>query len=202
MLIGSLLVGVRAECASLQRYESSEGKLRIEGRSVVHDWQAETQQISGFLEIGPDFSALGSKSLTPTEVTARAEVSIPVHSLKSIEKDGRPYSDRFDEILYEKLATPAVRFELQRLVCKGVENETFTFNSTGRLVIGGVTNVVNIPLDVRWLSDGRLRLTGSTTVKQTDFKIPPPIIDTDQPRKDYSAVRIIFDWTVKEQKPK
>ena len=34
---------------------------------------------------------------------AKADVFIQVRSLKSIEKDGKPYSDKMDEIMWEHL---------------------------------------------------------------------------------------------------
>ena len=137
------------------------------------------------------------------EVKARAEATIPIRSLKSVEKDGKPYSDKFDEVMYEKLGRggqQTVNFRLERLVWTAVQKNRFVFASTGHLVIGGVTNTVHIPVSVIRLPAGQLRLTGSTSIKQDDFGIPPPIIDTEHPRRDYSVVTISFDWTLEKQK--
>jgi hypothetical protein len=40
-------------------------------------------------------------------VHAKVSVFIPVRSLKSVEKDGRSYSDAMDEIMYGKLGAQA-----------------------------------------------------------------------------------------------
>ena len=45
--------------------------------------------------------------MTPGKVEAKAEVFIQVRSLKSIEKDGKPYSDKMDEIMWEHLKEAA-----------------------------------------------------------------------------------------------
>jgi YceI-like domain len=185
------------------QYQPTEGRLRIEGSSVVHDWQAETREIHGFLQVGADFPVLFPRSFAPGELRAHAEVSLSVRSLKSIEKDGSPYSAAFDEIMYDKLARrgqTTINFRLEKLVWTAVKGDSFAFDSVGELVIGGVTNAVHIPVSVTRLPAGQLQLKGTTSIKQTDFGIPPPIVDTDQPRRDYSVVKVSFEWTV--QRPK
>ena len=62
-------------------------------------WQAESTVIGGFLEIEPD--ALESQK--QGQVRARAEVFVPIRSIKSVDKDGRPYSDKIDEAWYGAL---------------------------------------------------------------------------------------------------
>ncbi len=210
LLMPSLLVSLAGEPPTLQqpaakpvRYAAKEGKLRIEGSSVVHDWQAEGREIRGFLEIPPDFPALSPRPLTPGAVQARAEASIPVGSLKSVEKDGRPYSAKFDEILYEKLEGrehPTVDFRLGKLVWRAVQQGSYVFDASGVLVVGGITNAVEIPVTVTTAGANQLRVTGSTSLKQSDFGIPPPIIDTERPRGDFLGVKVVFDWTVENQK--
>ena len=89
----------------IQRFIARSGsRVRIEGTSnIIHDWQVESPFIGGFLEVGPGFPVEPGQTLEPGPVQAQAEVFIPVRSLKSVEKDGRPYSDRMDEIMYESL---------------------------------------------------------------------------------------------------
>ena len=41
------------------RFQTGEGKVRIQGSSVVHDWQAETRDVRGFVEVGADFPVIG-----------------------------------------------------------------------------------------------------------------------------------------------
>ena len=77
----------------------SGSKMRIEGTSNIHDWQVESPIIGGMIEVGPGFPTEPGQAVTPGKVEAKAEVFIQVRSLKSIEKDGKPYSDKMDEIM-------------------------------------------------------------------------------------------------------
>src|SRR5664279_5111790 len=69
----------------------SGSKMRIEGTSNIHDWQVESPFIAGIMEVGPNFPMEPGQVVTLGKVEAKAEVFIMVRSLKSIEKDGRPY---------------------------------------------------------------------------------------------------------------
>src|SRR5260370_40356835 len=100
LLAGTTLRGADA----MNRFDSRPGsKVRIEGTSSVHDWQIEGKIIGGFLEVGANFPTEPGQAVQPGKVEARAEAFIPVRSLSSIEKDGKPYSTHMDDIVYEKL---------------------------------------------------------------------------------------------------
>ena len=65
-----------------------------------------------------------------------------------------------------------------------------------------MTNNITMPVNVLPLGDKKLKISGSTTVKMTDFKIEPPapkialgLIKTGDP------VKIIFDWNVAQRAP-
>src|ERR1035438_6244265 len=79
----------------------SGSKMRIEGTSNIHDWQVESPLIGGMMEVGPNFPLEPGQAATPGKVEAKAEVFIQVRSLKSLEKDGKPYSDKMDEVMWE-----------------------------------------------------------------------------------------------------
>ena len=96
----------------LQRFAARSGsKVRIEGTAnIIHPtWQVESPIIGGSLELGPGFPLAAGQALEPGPVPARAKAFISVRSLKSVEKDGRPYSDRMDEVMYEHLRTSRIR---------------------------------------------------------------------------------------------
>jgi len=81
--------------------------VRIEGTSSVHDWQVQGRLLGGSVELGATLPLQPGTQASPGPVEAKASVFIPVRSLKSVEKDGRPYSDAMDEIMYGKLLEPA-----------------------------------------------------------------------------------------------
>jgi hypothetical protein len=201
-------------CASLQgadapvRLDPLPGsKVRIEGTSSIHDWQVEGKLIGGSLEAGAGFPLGPGQALAPGKVEVKADAFIPVRSLKSIEKDGRPYSDSMDDIMYGKLlqsAHPRILYHLDELTMKPAPtgtNTAFEFNATGKLVVAGVTNKISMPVTVLPLGTNKLKIAGRAAVKMTDFGIKPPapaialgLIKTGD------EVTLSFEWVV-GQKP-
>jgi len=80
-------------------------KMRIEGTAnIIHPtWAIESPTIGGMLEVGAGFPTEPGQAVTPGKVEASGKAFISVRSLKSIEPDGKPYSDRMDEVTYEHL---------------------------------------------------------------------------------------------------
>ena len=185
----------------------SGSKMRIEGTSNIHEWQVESPFIGGLLEIGPGFPTEPGQAVTPGPVTAKAEVFIQVRSLKSIEKDGKPYSDKMDEIMWEHLREPAnkrIVYRLTELKLKEApkaKDAPYVFDAKGDLAIAGVTNNIAMEVKVLPLADKRLEITGSTALKMTSFKVDPPA-----PKialgliKTGDDVKLVFKWMVAERK--
>ncbi len=195
--------------ADLARYNAKPGslKMRVEGTSNIHDWQVESSIVGGYLEVGPNFPTEPGQSVTPGKVEARGEAYVPVRSLFSIEKDGRKYSDSMDSIMYDKLKAseqPRIVYRLKELTLKEPaksKDAPYVFDSKGELAVAGVTNTISMPVNVTPLGEKKIKVTGTTTFKMTDFKIEPPA-----PKialgliKTGDEVKIIFDWLV-AQKP-
>jgi hypothetical protein len=179
------------------------GKVRIEGTSSIHDWQVEGSLIGGRLEAGAGFPSGPGQIVSPGKVDARVDVFIPVRSLKSVEKDGRPYSDSMDDIMYGKLLQPTcprILYRLDELILKetaAAAGAPCVFEAKGELVVAGVTNKITMPVQVTPLGDKKLKITGSTAMKMTDFKIEPPA-----PKialgliKTGDEVKLSFEWIV------
>jgi len=189
----------------IQRFSARSGsRVRIEGTSNIHDWQVESSIIGGFLEVGPDFPVEPGPTLQPGPVQAQAEAFIPVRSLKSVEKDGRPYSDKMDQIMYESLReqqNPKIRYRLIDMSLTGATNYNdvlqYEFESHGELVVAGITNETTMPVFVLPLGNGKLRISGGISLKMTSFQIDPPT-----PRialgliKTGDDVSVLFDWVI------
>ena len=186
------------------RFDSQPGsKVRIEGTSSVHDWQIEGKLIGGFLEASARFPVEPGQAVSPGKVEAKVEAFIPVRSLKSMEKDGRPYSDAMDDIVSEKLlqpTNPRILYRLDELVLKESPKSPdgpYVFDAKGDLVVAGVTNKISMPVNVTPLGNKKLKIAGNTAVKMTDFKILPPapalalgLIKTGD------EVKLSFEWMV------
>ena len=50
----------------------------------------------------------------------------------------------------------------------------YVFDAKGDLAVAGVTNKISMPVNVTPMADKKLKITGTVTVKMTDFKIDPP----------------------------
>src|SRR5260221_2488614 len=100
LLLASLSVQAADEMTKV--YAKSGSRMRMEGTSNIHDWQVEGTLIGGFFEVGPNFPSEPGQPATPGKIEAHAEPYIMVRSLKSLEKDGKPYSDKMDDVMYEK----------------------------------------------------------------------------------------------------
>jgi RNA polymerase sigma factor (sigma-70 family) len=191
----------------LQQYIARPGsKVRIEGTAnIIHPtWQVESSIIGGSLELGPGFPLAAGQALEPGPVPAQAKAFISVRSLKSVEPDGRPYSDRMDEIMYEHLREQqnhAIRYRLAELTLKGATNYNdvlqYEFDSRGELEIAGVTNEITMPVFVLPLGNGKLKISGGTSLKMSSFGIAPPDINLVVGHITVGdEVSIKFDWVV------
>jgi len=154
--------------------------VRIEGTSSIHDWQVEGHLIGGSAELGAGLPTGPGAQALPGAVDAKVNVFIPVRSLKSVEKDGSPYSDPMDEIMYGKLReqpNKRITYTLTSLTLKEQPREMTEpsqYEATGNLTVAGATNVITMPVTVLPDAAGRIQFAGSVKAKMTDFKITPP----------------------------
>jgi hypothetical protein len=204
VLLASL--SVQAADQMTKYFARSGSKMRIEGTSTIHDWQVEGTLIGGYIEVGPNFPSEPGQTVAPGKVDAQAEPFIMVRSLKSIEKDGKPYSDHMDEVMYEHLKAqqnPKIAFHLTDLTLKEAaksKDTPYLFEAKGQLAVSGVTNDVTMPITVLPLGDKKLKVSGKTTLKMTDFKVEPPN-PLGLGIKTGDEIKIIFDWMVAQRTP-
>ena len=179
----------------------SGSKMRIEGTSNIHDWQVESPLIGGMMEVGPNFPLEPGQAATPGKVEAKAEVFIQVRSLKSLEKDGKPYSDKMDEVMWEHLKeakSKKIVYRLSELTLKEAakaKDAPYVFEAKGDLAVAGVTNKITMTVNVLPLGEKKLKITGTTNLKMTDFKIDPPAPKIAMGMiKTGDDVKLIFEW--------
>ena len=154
--------------------------VRIEGTSTVHDWQVEGHLVGGSAGLGSGVPTRPGETRPLGAMDAKVNVFIPVRSLKSVEKDGSPYSDPMDEIMYGKLLAEdnkRITYALTSLTLKETPRDAtapYLYEATGNLTVAGVTNVITMPVTALPDAAGLTRFAGSVKVKMTDFKITPP----------------------------
>src|SRR5438445_75994 len=147
--------------AEMTRLDAKPGgaKVRIEGTSTIHDWQVESSVIGGHVEVGQNFPLEPGQEVKPGKAEARVEAYIPVRSLKSIEKDGSPYSDKMNEVMYDKLkqsTNPRIVFHLTDLELKEpakAKDAPYVFEAKGDLAVAGKTNKITMPVNIIPLGD-------------------------------------------------
>ena len=189
---------------SMTRLDARSGsKMRIEGTSTVHDWQAESPLIMGFIEVGPSFPLEAGQAVTPGKVEARGEAAVMVRQLRSIEKDGSYYNDTMDAKMWDMMRmpqNPKIIYHLTELVLKEApkqKTDPYVFDSKGELAVGGKTNKISMVVNVLPLGekngDKRVKITGTTPLKMSDFDISPASIIFSKTGDD---VTVKFEWVV------
>jgi hypothetical protein len=205
---GLLLAGATLRAAdTMARFDSRPGsKVRIEGTSSVHDWRMEGKLIGGFLEVGPNFPSEPGQTVQPGKVEAHADIFIPVRSLTSLEKDGKPYSTAMDDRAYKAMneeTNKKILYHLKELTLKEPaksKDAPYLFDSKGDLVVAGATNSISMPVNITPLGDKKLKITGNVTVKMTDYKIQPPAPALAMGLiKTGDDVKVMIEWMVAQR---
>lgn len=179
----------------------SGSKMRIEGTSSLHDWQVESPLIGGFIDVGQNFPTEPGQDLKPGKSDAHVEAFITVRSLRSVEKNGTFYSDKMDEIMWEKFKPkeyPKILFRSTELTLKEVpksKDAPYVFDAKGDLALAGVTNNISMVVNVLPLGDKKLKISGVYPTKMSAFKMQPETIGLGIV-KTGDDVKLIFDWMV------
>jgi hypothetical protein len=204
-----VLAAWTAVADSMTIYSARSGsKMRIEGTSNIHDWQVQGGLIGGHLDVGPGFPTEPGQAVKPGKIDAKAEAFVPVMSLKSVEKSGAPYSDAMDNVMCDHLKSadfPKIIYHLTEFVLKEAPKDKespYVFDTKGELVVAGVTNAISMPVSITVMTDKKLKVSGTITLKMTDFKVEPP-----SPKglglliKTGDDVKIIFEWILAPKAP-
>ena len=188
------------------------GKMRIEGTAnIIHPtWQIESPIIGGMLEVGPGFPTEPGQAATPGKIEASGRAFMSVRSFKSVESDGKPYSDRMDEVTYEHLKEAQfkqITYKLTELTLKEVaksKDAPYVFDSTGDLTIAGTTKTIKMPVNILPVADpkqNKLEITGSISIKMTDFKVEPVDINLVVGHiTTGDDVKLVFKWVLWQKK--
>jgi hypothetical protein len=187
-------------------------KMRIEGTAnIIHPtWQIESPMIGGMIEVGPGFPTEPGQAATPGKIEASGNAFMSVRSFKSVTSDGKPDSDRMDEVTYEHLKEAQfnrITYKLTELILKEVpkaKDAPYVFDSTGDLTVAGTTKTIKMPVNILPVVDpkvNKLEITGSITVKMTDFKVAPVDINLVVGHiTTGDDVKLVFKWILWQKK--
>jgi len=157
--------------ADTVRYDAQPvgSKSKIEGTSTIHDWTMESSVVGGYMEVDAKFPE--SALTDPAAAKPKVEAFMPVRSFKS-------YNKRMDEVMQEHMNEPKhkkIEYKLIDLKPKSVAGATgaLQFDATGVLTINGTAKTNTMPVTIE-KKDGKIKVTGSTSLKMSDFGVKPP----------------------------
>jgi polyisoprenoid-binding protein YceI len=185
--------------AEVVRYSPvpNSSKLRMDGTSTIHDWNAETAMIGGFLELEATFPDASGKS-APSTVKPKVEVKILVRSLKS--SGGK----RMDAVMQEHMKAEqhkTIEYRVLELAPKA--GAAGQFDAKGTLTIAGVTKTNTMPVTIERIENTKLKVKGTAALKMTDFGIQPPAPEILglSVIKTGDDVKLTFEWVTEPKAP-
>ena len=155
----SLNASLIAQTYTLQK---SASQMEVLGTSNLHDWELTVENMQGTIEVKQEGNVIKSIS--------KLDLSILAESLKS-GKNG------MDKNTFKALNTEDYKNITYKL--KSVESINSksggecTLNTTGDLMLAGVTQPISIVFNAKILQD-KITLSGEKEINMTDYKIEPP----------------------------
>jgi polyisoprenoid-binding protein YceI len=181
----------------------------IQGTSSVHDWEMKGPIIGGFVDLpaGVDFDTNQATlpGLKDGILAASVMARITVRSIKS-EADHLP--EVMDHLMQEAMKEtnhPRIEYHLTELKLRQphLAGQPFVFDAKGDLAIAGVTNKVAFPVAIVPLGKDKILISGTNTLKMTDYKIDPPAPNFGLGlMKCGDEIKVLFQWTLLHLPPK
>jgi hypothetical protein len=193
-ILSLLLASPLAGAERMTRFVAQPGsKVSIKGGNDIHEFDIQGTEIQGEAEFTVSFPA----TVTPGKTLVRIEGFIPVCSLQY------GAGNAMDKALYHHLkeqTNPRVLFSFREMALKAAPNTNgapFVFDGQAELVVAGVTNQISMPVQVLPLGDNKLKLSGNTSVKMSDFGIVPPKFGSGGVIKYQDKVEVSVEWLVR-----
>jgi hypothetical protein len=179
------------------------GKVVVAGTSTVHDWEVSSKFIGGSMVFSSSYPLDPSKGDLPAlKASPEVKVIMPVFQLKSGKK-------KMDEVMHKAMNLSkhkTIKYEVTKMVLgtgsrKG--GDPIIFDTEGKLTVSGVTKTVKFPVSVTKATKSRLKISGTTALKMSDFGIdaPAPKVALGLIRTG-DDIKLTFDWLVGPPKAK
>ena len=173
--------------------------MKLDGTSTMHDWSVESQLIGGRMELDSNFPLdPGQEPPKELKVTPKVDVSILVRQLKS----GKSLMDTVMHNAMNVETHPTIKYALLEMKPKGKTDKGLQFATKGTITCNGVTRTNEFDVVMTKVDDKKLKVSGSTKVKMTDFKIDPPAPKIALGAiKTGDDVKITFEWLTQQKAP-
>jgi polyisoprenoid-binding protein YceI len=189
LLAGTLLAAWSLQSPVSYTIEPTPNEMYVEGGSTLHDWSCPIKGLSGSLEA----NAAQAADAPPISEVSKSRVQVPVDSIQCDK-------DTMNEKLREALqmnAYPKVYFSLDDAQVSPLPDSGaswFSVDATGELILAGERRQIELPVQGQHLDNGNIRLTGSHTIRLSDYDIerPSAMLGTIKTSKD---VTVHFDVT-------
>jgi hypothetical protein len=171
--------------------------MKIDGTSTVHDWTVECQVIGGRMDLDSNFP-LDPSQEPPKELKVKptVKVIIPVRQLKS----GKSPMDTVMHNAMNIETNPSIEYSLLEMTPKGKADKGLKFGTKGTIKVNGITQTNEFDVIITKVDDKKLKVSGSTKLKMTDFKIDPPApkiaLGTIKTGDD---VKLTFEWLTQQK---
>ncbi len=199
-LVAALALAAGSTFAENVKYTATPGsKLKMDGTSTVHDWTVESALIGGSIEWDASFDTAPKAGKV---AGANVESVILVRSLKS----GKSSMDAVMQDAMGAEKNPKISYKLTELTLKEAPKsatDVMNFDSKGEITVSGVTKPLAMTVTITRVDGGKLKVSGKTPLKMTDFGIKPPAPAVGLGLiKTGDEVKISFDWVTKKAEAK
>lgn len=171
--------------------------MKIEGTSTIHDWEVECQVIGGRMELDSNFPLDPSKE-PPKDLSVKpvVKVIIPVRQLKS----GKSVMDTVMHNAMNAEQNPRIEYTLTEMTPKGKADNGLKFGTKGTITCNGVTKTNEFDVVMEKVEGNKIKVSGTTKCKMTDFNIQPPAPKIALGAiKTSDDVKLTFEWLTQEK---
>jgi len=174
--------------------------MKIDGDSTIHKWTVESQVIGGSMELDSNFPLDPSKEPPKDlKVTPKVKVVIPVRQLHS----GKSMMDTVMHNAMKAEEHPRIEYTLLEMTPKGKTDAGLKFGTKGTVTCAGVTRTNEFDVILSKVDDKKLKVSGTTNLKMTDFKIDPPAPKIALGAiKTSNDIKLTFEWLTQRKAPK
>jgi polyisoprenoid-binding protein YceI len=172
VLAGMLLVAGSLQPPVSYTIEPTSTEMYVEGGSTIHDWSCPVKGLSGSLRVDTA-QTVNASPASPLSGVLSTQVSVPVNSIQC---DKETMNEKLREAL-QMNAYPEVYFSLEDAQVSPLPDSGahwFAVDATGELILAGERRQIDLPVQGRRHDDGTLRLTGSHTIRLSDYDIDRP----------------------------